>query len=367
LPSKTSLTVVGLAVAALLVPAAVAAVPDAEPIAAQPVAAQATDQPTTSTTAAKQARPTPPGQTKTPPGKAKPTPTETSAPTETPTSTPTATSTATATSTPKPTSNPTPEEGTAHFTVNLGGSYAAAHSVGFNVFDVAGSTSNPAGVKSKLDALPNGTKAMIWVGNLGKAAGAEGCTRAQFKAQVDALKDDPRVFGYMIADEPHPILFPTVVGEIAARADYLRAVAPSQKSFIVVLDGSKYCDGGLGCEYEALAPSKTHVDIIGVDSYPCNISGPCKISKIPERVNAAVRAGIPLDQIAPVYQTFGQAGDYYRMPTASELEAMLAAWKKSVPNPPLDYAYTWGAQSSSPEALSNHPELQAVVKAHLGH
>jgi hypothetical protein len=248
--------------------------------------------------------------------------------------------------------------------VNLGGSYAAARSVGFNVFDVAGSTSNPAGVKAKLDALPSGSKAMIWVGNLGKTAGAEGFTRAQFKAQVDALKGDPRVYGYFIADEPHPILFPTVVSEIAARADYVRAVAPTQKSFIVVLDGSKYCNGGLGCEYEALAPSKTHVDIVGVDSYPCNISGPCKFNKIPERVNAAVKAGIPRDKIAPVYQTFGQAGDYYRMPTATELKTMLDTWKANVPNPPLDYAYSWGTQSSSPEALVNHPEQQAVVKAH---
>ena len=58
-----------------------------------------------------------------------------------------------------------------------GGSYAGARSVGFSLFDVAGSTSNPAGVKAKLDALPSGTKAMIWVGNLGKTAGAEGFTR----------------------------------------------------------------------------------------------------------------------------------------------------------------------------------------------
>ena len=365
MPSKSSLAAVGLAVTALLVPATLAVTtPTAEP-ATQQVAAPA-----------KASKPTPPGQTKTPPGKAKPTPTqtatETPAPTQTstPTQDPTPTQTSTPTSTPTATSSPTPTPtsagGTAHFTVNLGGSYAAAHSVGFNLFDVAGSTSNPAGVKAKLDKLPSGTKAMIWVGNLGKAAGAEGFTRAQFKAQVDALADDPRVFGYMIADEPHPILYPTVVAEIAARADYLRAVAPTQKSFIVVLDGSKYCDGGLGCEYEALAPAKTHVDIIGVDSYPCNISGPCSFGKIPERVNAAVKAGIPLKQIAPVYQTFGQDGGYYRMPTPTELKTMLETWKSAVPNPPLDYAYSWGAQSSSPEALVNHPEHQAVVKAHHG-
>ncbi|EWT05771.1 hypothetical protein N864_21835 [Intrasporangium chromatireducens Q5-1] len=253
---------------------------------------------------------------------------------------------------------------TAHFTVNLRGSYAAAKAAGFNVFDVAGSTSNPAGVRSKLNALPKGSKAMVWVGNLGKAAGKQGFTRAQFKAQVNALARDPRVYGYFIADEPHPTRYPSVVAEIRARADYIRAVAPAQKSFIVVLDGSNYCGKRLGCEYAALAPAKTHVDIVGVDSYPCSTRAGCKFGKITERVNTAVRAGIPRNKIAPVYQTFGQAGGYYRMPTAAELKTMLATWRANVPSPPLDYAYSWGTQSSAPQALVNYPAQQLVVKAH---
>ena len=259
---------------------------------------------------------------------------------------------------------PTP---TAHFTVNLRGSYAAARAVGFNVFDVSGSTSNPAGVKTKLNALPAGSKAMIWVGNLGKKAGVQGFTRAQFQAQVNALATDPRVFGYFIADEPHPILFPTVVAEIRARADYLRAKAPAQKSFIVVLDGSKYCNGTLGCEYAALAPSKSHVDVVGVDSYPCHLGAPCDFTKIPQRVNAAIKAGIPRGQIAPVYQSFGQEGatnPYYRTPTAAELQKMLDTWKANLPAPVMDYAYSWGTQTSSPQALINHPELQRVARTH---
>ena len=256
---------------------------------------------------------------------------------------------------------------TAHFTVNLRGSYTTARSMGFNVFDVSGSTSNPASVKTKLNALPAGSKAMIWVGNLGKKSGVQGFTRAQFQAQVNALATDPRVFGYFIADEPHPILFPTVVAEIRARADYLRAKAPAQKSFIVVLDGSKYCNGTLGCEYAALAPSKSHVDVVGVDSYPCHLGAPCDFTKIPQRVNAAIKAGIPRGQIAPVYQSFGQEGatnPYYRTPTAAELQKMLDTWKANLPAPVMDYAYSWGIQTSSPQALINHPELQRVARAH---
>lgn len=345
MPTRPStFAAIGLAAAALLVPAAAAAT---LPTTAQPAAGQTTAQPAAQPVAANKEL------AKRPPHK--------------PTRTPSPTSSQTQTPTPSPTPTPTTSTSTAHFTVNLAGAYAAAHSAGFTVFDVSGSTSNPAGVKTKLDALPSGTQAMIWVGNLGKADGAEGFSRAQFKAQVDALAQDPRVFGYFIADEPHPILFPTVVGEIAARADYVRAVAPTQKSFIVVLDGSKYCNGSLGCEYAALAPSKTHVDVLGVDSYPCHLGAPCDFTKIPERVNAAVKAGVPRSQIAPVYQAFGQEGGtnpYYRTPTATELTTMLSTWKANVPSPVLDYAYTWGTQSSSTQALSNHPELQAVVKVH---
>lgn len=287
--------------------------------------------------------------------------------TATPTKTVTTTKTITATTSTATTSTTTAATATAHFTVNLHQSYTTAQSMGFNVFDVAGSNTNPAGVKTKLDALPAGSKAMIWVGNLGKTAGVQGFTRAQFQAQVNALATDPRVYGYFIADEPHPILFPTVVAEIAARADYLRAKAPAQKSFIVVLDGSKYCNGTLGCEYGALAPSKSHVDVVGVDSYPCHLGAPCDFNKIPERVNAAIKAGIPRGQIAPVYQSFGQEGatnPYYRTPTAAELQTMLDTWKANLPAPVLDYAYSWGTQTSSPQALINHPELQSVVKAH---
>lgn len=256
---------------------------------------------------------------------------------------------------------------TAHMTANLRQSYAGARSMGFNVFDVAGSTTNPAGVKAKLNALPVGSKAMIWVGALGKKAGVQGFTRAQFRAQVNALATDRRVYGYYIADEPHPMSFPAVVAEIRARADYLRARAPAQKSFIVVLDGTNVCKGRLGCEYAALAPSKTHVDIVGVDSYPCHLGAPCDFAKITQRVNAAIKAGIPRGRIAPVYQSFGQEGaanPYYRTPTVAELQKMLATWKANLPAPALDYAYSWGTQSSSPQAMINHPELQRVARTH---
>lgn len=256
----------------------------------------------------------------------------------------------------------------AHFTVNLSGQYAGAAADGFTVFDVAGSTSHPASVEAKLDALPAGTKAMVWVGNLDNSSAVPGFTLAQFKAQVDALAADPRVYGYFLADEPHPGAFPAAAAEIRARADYIRAHAPAQKSFIVVLDGTNTCGGTLGCEYSALAPAHTHVDLVGIDSYPCHLGAPCDDAKITERVAVARRSGIPDSAMVPTYQAFGQegkaAGAYYRTPTPAELTSMLATWDAALPHAVMDYAYSWGTQTTSPQALSNHPELQQVVRAH---
>lgn len=257
---------------------------------------------------------------------------------------------------------------TAHFTVNLGGHYAAASRAGFTVFDVAGSTGNPGGLRATLATLPPGAQAMVWVGNLDNSSATPGFTLGQFQAQVDALAGDSRVFGYFLSDEPHPAQFRSAAADIAVRADYIRAHAPGQRSFIVVLDGTNSCGGTYGCEYRALAPAKTHVDLVGVDSYPCHFGAPCDDSQIGARVSSAVANGVPLAQIVPVYQAFGQEGKasspYYRTPSPTELEQMLAAWQVAVPHPVLDYAYSWGTQSTSPQALANHPELRRVVKAH---
>lgn len=289
-------------------------------------------------------------------------------PAATPTSTGTSTGSSTAAKAPVPAVPASTAR--AHFTVNLKGSYSAARAAGFNVFDVAGSQNNPAGVKSKLNALPAGAKAMIWVGNLDNSSSTPGFTLAQFKAQVNALKSDPRVYGYFIADEPHPREFPQAAAHVRERADYLRATAPAQKSFIVILDGTSACGGTLGCEYAALAPSKTHVDLVGIDSYPCHLGAACDYSKITERVNVAAKNGVPKSAMVPVYQAFGQegksSGAYYRTPTPTELSKMLSTWTAALPNAVLDYAYTWGTQTSAPQALANHPSLVSVVKSYNG-
>jgi hypothetical protein len=264
---------------------------------------------------------------------------------------------------------------TLHYAVNVGSDVAQAAALGFTMFDVSGSTSNPSGVNQAVNALPAGSMALIWAGSLDTTSCLAGFTLAQFQAQVDALKDNPRVFGYYVADEPHPGNCATAASDIKARADYIHANAPGQKAFIVVLDGSNQCGTNLGCEYNALAPANTDVDYVGLDPYPCHYdtSGnpvPCDLSKITQRVSSAESNGVPVADIVPVFQAFGQLGltqPYYRMPTADELSSMLSLWATLVPSPPFDYFYTFGAQATSaPQAIINSPSIQPVVAAHNG-
>ncbi len=287
-------------------------------------------------------------------------------------------STATAAGTPSPSStSPTAaalsSTGTRHYVANVGSSRSAAAALGYNLFDMGPD-------RSLIDALPDGDQALVWLGNIGKSGA---CTPtysfADFTAAVDRLAGDPKVYGYFIADEPHPGACPDAVADIRERADYIRAHAPAQKSFIVVLDGSNQCGGTYGCEYKALAPANSHVDLIGLDPYPCNVNNTdtgCTFSKIPFAVSTAVANGIPTTAIVPVFQVFGQTcnsgSHYYRLPSATELTTMLADWAAAVPSPAFDYSYSWGNQSSSCPTLvdangsNGYPDLQSVMRAHNG-
>jgi hypothetical protein len=270
-----------------------------------------------------------------------------------------------------------------HAAFNTQGDIADLIALGFNLFDLTGSKTNPTSTLALVNALPEGTQALVWLGNMGNAPIGQSCTPPgfsddEFKAQVDILANSPKVFGYNLADEPHPSRCPDAANAIKARSDYIHTHAPGQKTYITILDGSNMCPEGEGCEYHALRPEITHVDLIGLDPYPCHFDSAgqpvtCDTSKISQRVQVAVANGIPVTAIIPVFQAFGQEGRldgktiYYRTPTTAEFQDMLNLWKSLVPNPVFDFVYTWGIQCTesscpAPQSLKNHPELQLLIK-----
>jgi len=204
---------------------------------------------------------------------------------------------------------------TRHFLANLKGS-TAPFSLGYNLADQSS--------VSALSTLPAGVQAVFWLGQKCPAP-----ADATFKAKIDALASNPKVFAYYLSDEPHIADCPGGPAALRSRADYIRtASAGRQKSFVVL---SKVAD------YKAFAPASSHVDLIGLDPYPCSIAHPqCDLSKIGEKLSAAQAAGIPLSTIVPVYQAFGQertASHYYNLPTATQEHAMLTEWHRLYRHP----------------------------------
>ena len=272
-----------------------------------------------------------------------------------------------------------------HAAFNTQGDIADLIALGFNLFDVTGSKTNPESTLDVINALPEGIQALVWLGNMGNAPIGQNCpppgfSDAEFKAQVDILANNPKVFGYNLSDEPHPSVCPDAANEIKSRSDYIHLHAPGQKTYITILDGSNMCPEGEGCEYRAFRPEITHLDLVGLDPYPCHFNSAgqpvaCDINKISQRVQSAIENGIPVSAIIPVFHAFGQEDRqdgktiYYRTPTTKEFQDMLDLWESLVPNPVFDFAYTWGIQcteSSCPasQSLKNHPELQLLVKQH---
>lgn len=267
---------------------------------------------------------------------------------------------------------------TMHYTANIGNDQTTAALLGYNLFDV-GPT------EALINGLPTGVLGLVWLGNMDNAPVGSSCpapslTDSQFQADVDSLASNPKVFGFYISDEPHPIVCPNAAIDLKTRSDYIHAHAPGKKVFIVVLDGSNVCPNGAGCEYSALQPSKTGADYIGLDPYPCHFAAdgvatvPCDSSVITTKANLAISNGIPANTIVPTFQTFGQSGRtdgksvYYRMPSPTELTSMINAWASIVPHPAFDYSYSFGVQcgSSCPatQAIINTPSIQTILKNH---
>ena len=239
---------------------------------------------------------------------------------------------------------------TLHYIANLKGS-TAPQRLGFDIFDTGRS-------QAAIDALPEGVRALVWIGEQ-----CPGPADDIFKATVQTLSTDPKVYGYFLSDEPQVGKCPGGPAALATRADFVRKVsAGKQKSFITLFRDRNY---------KAFRPAVTHVDLFGIDPYPCSESHPgCDLSMINDRVHAARVRGIPLRKIVPVYQAFGQSRRtkyvFYTLPTARQMTRLLNRWHSVVPHPALDFTYSWGHQKDANPTLIDSPTLQRTLKNYFG-
>lgn len=225
---------------------------------------------------------------------------------------------------------------------------------GFNLADV----SEP----RQLQLLPPGVKGLIWVGL------CSGASR-RFTALVRPYLGRRRVFGFYLMDDPDPRGGPSRCrpSSLRAEADWIHVHAPGALTFIVLMNLSTAARPSFRGSYD---PNNSHIDLYGLDPYPCRSdTGGCSAGMIERYVTAAADWGIPRSRVVPVYQAFGGGrwrdgqGGQFTLPTVAQLRILLAQWRALIPAPVFDYAYSWGSQRGD-RALESSADLQTVFRSH---
>ena len=223
--------------------------------------------------------------------------------------------------------------------------------VRFNLADVNSIT--------QLNALPDGVNGLVWVG---QCNGAD----ATFLNTVRPYIGNAKLFGFYLMDDPDPTGMHRrrcTADNLRAESDWIHANVPGAKTFILLMTMTSSRKPSFPGTYN---PTNSHVDLFGIDPYPCRteLKG-CDYNEIDLYIAAAESSGVPRDSMVPVYQTFGggnwvdDGGGRYTLPTVRQLEQILARWDALIPTPVFDYAYSWGSQNSD-TALGSSPDLQAV-------
>lgn len=248
---------------------------------------------------------------------------------------------------------PPPSGGTTlHFSANgnfANGAFDAPGdpgSVGFNLADVSS--------QAVADSLPTGDMGLMWTG------GPTGDTAA-FESIINATANDPKVYGYYLADDAQP----GDVVNLKAEVDYIHAHAPTKMSFVLPenMNGDTSPVAAFG---PAAVDMTTSKDLVGVDPYPVRTqyAGGMNLDVINYRVAAWESAGWQDSQMVPLFQAFGNyPGGDWNLPTAAQETEILQRWASLLPTPAFDYAYSWGQQLGD-TSLSMSPALQQVFAAH---
>lgn len=226
-------------------------------------------------------------------------------------------------------------------------------SAGFNLADVQ--------TVEQLNALPDGVQGLIWLDQ------SDGVTQS-FIDEVTPFIGNPKLFGFYLVDEPDPTGQwgkQVDAEDLRAEADWIHANVPGALTYITLMNMGSSDDPDYSNTYN---PQNTHVDLFGIDVYPVRSgSSTVDYDMITEHVQAAEDAGVPVDQMVPVYQAFGggaywtDTGEKHVLPTTEQLQQMLDTFEAAIPNPVFDYAYSWASQEGT-TAIENSPELQAFFR-----
>lgn len=232
--------------------------------------------------------------------------------------------------------------------------------IGFNLADVK--------TVQELNSLPPNVKGLAWVGQ------CDGIT-SDFLHTVRPFINHARLFGFYLMDNPDPeprltakgYISPCAPEHLRAEADWIHIHSRDAKTFMILMNLRSAKNPRFSAQY---APTVIHVDLYGVDPYPCRTElGGCDYDMVNNYVAAAEASGIPRSQMVPVYQAFGggsyrdDAGGKYILPSATEEQRLLIRWGSLLPRPVFDYAYSWGSQEHD-DALEGARALLPIFAEH---
>lgn len=192
-----------------------------------------------------------------------------------------------------------------------------------------------------------GLTAMIYLGGYDSSTCTFGWSDAIVTERVTAIGDHPASVMYYIADEPHTATCPDAVQQIRNRGRLVKSIDPTASTAIAENRPS---------DVAALANT---TDVMILSIYPCSHQNGCVLSKVDAAIDTARAANVKHPWGAP--QSFGD--DYYRVPTAEELRAVIDRWKAG--GVEGFFTYTWNC-CGDPETLANHPELWDTWRSENG-
>jgi Calcineurin-like phosphoesterase len=221
---------------------------------------------------------------------------------------------------------------------NSGPDQAGAAANGWNLLDV--------GSSDAANALPAGTKGLVWVGDYDNGSCSWQLPDDDLTAEVSSAIGDAKVAGYFFSDEPDPDACPNAPAEHEARSDLIHSLDPA-KFTVIVLDansGQKSLD--------EIPLWKGAADYVGLDPYPCYQGQACDYAWINSVIAAADQAGLPYWGVA---QAFNDST--WRWPTAAEESHMLSQWAASKQRGFMTFAWTWAGND-----LTSRPALLRVLR-----
>ena len=225
------------------------------------------------------------------------------------------------------------------FIYNSGSAPATAASYGWNLIDV--------GDKAAADALPEGTKGLVWVGDYDNTSCSWEVSDDSLTSEVTSMIADPKVAGYLFSDEPDPFACPNAPAEHKARSNLIHSLDPAALTVFVI-------DSNSGQASLSQIPLWVGVaDAAGLDPYPCTQGLPCDFAWIDQIIQAANQAGLTYWGVA---QAFNDGP--WRWPTPDEEKHMLSQWAASRETGYMTFAWTWAGSS-----LSSRPGLLDVLKS----